>query len=76
MEKEDPQNDGKEATNCSHNPIHGHIQPLLEEDGRAGHDRGGEEDIIDRSDDGSVKDVKGFVQVVDLDTDTDHQADD
>lgn len=76
MEEEDPQNDGKESTNRSHYSVNGHIQPFLEEDGWAGHDRGGEEDVVDGSDYRGVKDVEGFVQVVDLNADTDYQADD
>lgn len=76
MEEEDAQNDGEKAANCSNHSIHGHIQPLLEENGWAGHDRGGEEHIVDGGDDGRVKNVQCFVQVADLNSDTDHQADD
>lgn len=76
MEEEDPQNDGEETTDGSHHPVSGHTQPFFEEDGRAGHDGGGEEDVVDGRDYGGVIDVEGFVQVIDLDADTDNQADD
>lgn len=76
MEKEDSQNDGEEPANSSHYSVSGHTQPFLEEDGWAGHDRGGEEDVVDGSDHGSVKNVEGFVQVADLNANTDYQADD
>lgn len=75
VEEEDPQNDGKEAAERSHDAIHGHVQPLFEQDGGAGHDGGGEEDIIDGGDDGCVKDVERLVQVVDLNAEADHQED-
>lgn len=76
MEEEDPQNDSEEPANCSHYSISGHTQPFLEEDGGAGHDWGGEEDVVDGSDQGGVKDVEGFVQVADLNGDANYQADD
>lgn len=76
MEEEDPQNDSKESTNCSHYSINIHTQPFFEEDGWADHDRGCEENIVDGSDNWGVKDVKGFVQVADLNANTDDQADD
>lgn len=76
MEEEDPQNDGEEPANCSHCSVSGHTQPLLEENGRAGHDGGGEEDVVDGRDQGGVEDVEGFVQVIDLNADADYQADD
>lgn len=76
MEEEDAQNDGEEAANCSNHSVHGHIQPFLEENGWAGHDRSGEEHIVDGGDKRRVEDVEGFVQVADLNSDTDHQADD
>lgn len=76
MEEEDPQNDDEEPAYCSHYSINVHTQPFLEENGWARHDRGGEEDVVDGSDYGGVEDVKGFVQVTDLNTDADYQADD
>lgn len=76
MEEEDPQNDGKETANCSYYAINRHVLPLFKKNGWAGHDRGGEEDIINGGDDRCVKDVERFVQVVDLNTDADYQADD
>lgn len=76
VEKEDAQNNGEEATDGSHHSISGHTQPFLEENSRAGHDRRGEEDVVDGRNDRGIKDVKGFVQVADLNADTDYQADD
>ena len=76
MEEEDPQNDGKESANGSHHTINGHVQPFFKEDGRAGHDGGGEEHVVNGSNHRGVKDVEGLVQVVDLNADTDYQADD
>lgn len=76
VEEEDPQNDCKEPTDCSYYAINRHIQPFFEKDGWAGHDRGCKEDIIDGSNNGCVKDVERFVQVVNLNTDADYQADD
>lgn len=76
MEEEDPKNNCKEPANCSYYAINRHIKPFFEKDGWAGHDRGGEENIIDGSNYRRVKDVERFVQVVNLNTDADHQADD
>lgn len=76
MEEEDPQNDGEEPANCSHDFVSGHPQPLLKKDRWAGHNRGGEEDVVYGRDYGGVIDVKSFVQVTDLNADTDYQADD
>lgn len=76
VEEEDPQNDCKEPTDCSYYAINRHIQPFFEKNGGAGHDRSGKEDIIDGSNNGCVKDVERFVQVVNLNTDADYQADD
>lgn len=50
MEEEDPKNDGEEPTDCSNCSVSGHSQPLLEENGWAGHDGGGEEDVVDGND--------------------------
>lgn len=76
MEEEDAQDDGKEPAYRSHDAVDGHVEPFFKKDGWAGHDGGGEEDIVDGSNYGRVEDVKRFVQVVNLYTDTDHQADD
>lgn len=76
VEEEDAQNDGEKAADCSNHSIHAHIQPFLEENGGAGHDRSGEEHVVDGGDYRRVEDVQGFVQVADLNGDTDHQADD
>lgn len=48
--------------------------PLLEEDSRTSHDSCGKQDIVDRCDHRCIEDVQGLVQVVNLDTDADHQA--
>lgn len=76
MEEEDPQNDRKKTTYRSYYAINRHILPLFKKDGWAGHDGGGEEDIIDGGNNRCVKNVERFVQVVNLNTDTDYQADD
>lgn len=76
MEEENPQNYGEEPTDSSHRSISGHAQPFLEEDSWAGHDGCGEEDVVDGCDNGGIIDVEGFVQVIDLNADTDYQADD
>lgn len=73
MKEEDAQDDGEEPADCAHSVVRRHPKPLLEKDCRAGHDRGGKEDIVYGRDNGGVEDIQGFVQVVYLQTDTDHQ---
>lgn len=74
MEKKDPNDDGKKATNRPSSPIGGHAKPLFKQNGWTGHDGRGEEDVINRCDYRGVKDVEGFIKVADLDADADHEA--
>lgn len=74
MEKEDAQDDGKEATDGPDNVHEDQMLPLFEQNRRAGHNGCGEEDVINGGDHRRVEDVQGFVEVVDLDADTDHQS--
>lgn len=76
MEEEYSQNDGEESTDRSNDSVCSHTQPLFEEDGRASHDGCREEDVVDWGDDGGVEDVEGSVQVINLNANTDDQADD
>lgn len=74
VQQEDSHDDGEEAAQRSNDVIHRHVLPLFEEDGGAGEDGGGEEDVVDGRDQGGVEDVQRFVQVVDLRADTSQQA--
>lgn len=75
MEEENSHDYGEEPANCSNYSISGHTQPFLEEDSWAGHHGCGEEDVVNRCNNGRVKNVESFVQVTDLNADTDHQTD-
>lgn len=74
VEQEDPHDDGEEATEGADHVVRAHVTPLLEEDGRAGEHRCGEEHVVDGSHQGSVEYVQSLVQVVDLCAHTGHQA--
>lgn len=69
MKEKDAKDDGEEAADGAQGAIGSHAQPLLEQDGRTGHDGRGEEHVVDRCDNRRVEDVQGFVQVADLDAD-------
>ena len=47
VEQEDPHDDGEEATEGADHVVRAHVTPLLEEDGRAGEHRRGEEHVVD-----------------------------
>lgn len=74
VEQEDAHDDGEEATEGADHVVCAHVPPLLEEDGRAGEHRCGEEHVVDGSHQGGVEYVQSLVQVVDLCAHTGHQT--
>lgn len=73
VQQEDAHDDGEEAAQRADDIASAHVLPLLEEDGRAGEHRRGEEHVVDGRHQRRVENVQRLVQVVDLRADAGHQ---
>lgn len=69
MEHKHTQNDGDKARQSTHNVHSRHGKPFLEEDDGGGHYHRGEENVVDREDQGGVENIQCPVEEVDLNDD-------